>query len=139
MDIDFANGDGQTVIVESFTIEDDKVNILDKAKATVDSSRQNEYGDPVENWVATALIATITQRKPITPEDVVQVMCAAKGVRAGRNHKEDTNIDSAGYAEIRERVQKAFRNGRCRRSSRSCSADGCSLDRSLCLSRRLGL
>jgi hypothetical protein len=86
-------------------------NILTKAAQTVDSNRQDEYGDPVENWVATALIATIAQRKSITPEDVVQTMCGAKMVRAGRSHKEDTNIDQAGYAEIRERVQKAFADG----------------------------
>jgi hypothetical protein len=86
-------------------------NTLTKAAATVDSNRQEEYGDPVENWVATAIIATVSQRKCITPEDVIQVMCGAKMVRAGRSHKEDTNIDQAGYAEIRERVQKAFADG----------------------------
>lgn len=86
--------------------------VLNKADAAVNNDRQAEYGDPVENAVREALVATIVARKPITPNDTVQVMSAKKMVRSGtgKNH-EDSNVDQAGYADIRDRVQKATDSG----------------------------
>lgn len=92
--------------------ESPRTNILDSATRTVNSDRQAEYGDPVENRVREAIIATVVQGKAITPNDVVQVFSAQKMVRSGKgkNH-EDSNVDQAGYAEIRDRVQKATDSG----------------------------
>lgn len=85
--------------------------ILDQADKAVNSTRQAEYGDPLENAVREALVATATTGKPITPVDVVQVMHAKKMVRSGKGHHEDSNVDQAGYSEIRDRVQAAWADG----------------------------
>jgi hypothetical protein len=85
--------------------------ILAEADSTVNSTRQDEYGDPVENAVREAIVATVTRGKLITPSDVTGVKLAFKLVRSGRGHKRDTNVDIAGYAEINERVQSAEQYG----------------------------
>lgn len=86
--------------------------ILEKAERIVNSDREAEYGDPVENKVRQALIASATVGRSISPEEIVLVDLSQKMVRAGRGHKEDTTIDLAGYAEILERVRLSLRSGR---------------------------
>jgi hypothetical protein len=85
--------------------------ILDEATRIVNSDRQAEYSDPVENHVREAIIATVTLGKPITPPDVVKIMHAKKLARSGRGYKRDNVVDKAGYAEIEDRVEKAFADG----------------------------
>lgn len=86
------------------------MSVLDTAKQMVDGDRQDEYGDPVENYVRQSLVLAgmgIT----LTPEQIVKVQMAQKYVRAGRGHKLDTTVDIAGYAEILQRVREATASG----------------------------
>ena len=85
--------------------------ILKEADRTVNATRQDEYGDPVENAVREAIVATASRGKLITPSDVTGVKLAFKLVRSGRGYKRDTNVDIAGYAEINQRVQEAEESG----------------------------
>lgn len=96
-----------------------KTVVLDRAKAIVDSDRQSEYGDPVENKVRQALIASATLGRSISPEEIVLIELAQKQVRAGRGDKLDTTIDLAGYAEILQRVRDAMKDGAIQRIAES--------------------
>lgn len=89
--------------------------VLDRAKAIVNSDRQSEYGDPVENKVRQALIASATLGRSINPEEIVLIDLAQKQVRAGRGDKPDTTIDLAGYAEILQRTRDAMKDGTVQR------------------------
>lgn len=89
--------------------------VLDRAKAIVNSDRQSEYGDPVENKVRQALVASATLGRSISPEEIVLIELSQKQVRAGRGTKLDTTIDLAGYAEILQRVREAMADGTVQR------------------------
>jgi hypothetical protein len=93
--------------------------ILETAANIVDTARQSEYGNPVENKVRQAIVASVTLGKPITPEEIVLIELCQKQVRAGRGQKEDTTIDLAGYAEILQRVRDAMNNGTAQIMARS--------------------
>jgi hypothetical protein len=84
--------------------------VLDKAIQIVNSERQAEYGDPVENRVRASLVAAGMGRL-LTPRDVVLAELSTKIVRVGRGTKEDTKIDIAGYAEILDRIDRADADG----------------------------
>lgn len=85
--------------------------ILDEAKEIVDTSRQAEYNDPVENAVREALVMSATLGVPFTPKMMVLAMHTKKLVRSGRGHKHDNVVDKAGYAEIEARVEQAMKDG----------------------------
>lgn len=89
---------------------DKKESVLEKAIKIVNSERQAEYGDPVENRVRAALVAAGMGRI-LSPRDIVLSELSTKIVRVGRGTKEDTKIDIAGYAEILDRIDNAERNG----------------------------
>lgn len=87
------------------------MSILDKAKETVDSDRQSQYGDPVRNAVRQAIVASAMEGRPFSPVECNSINFAQKVVRMGIHSKEDTMVDVAGYTEIRARLIKAQLEG----------------------------
>lgn len=85
--------------------------ILKGASHAVNSDRQGEYGDPVENAVKQAIIVCAMTGLPLSPLDCNSVNFAQKIVRMGIHSKEDTLVDVAGYTEIRARIIEAFQAG----------------------------
>lgn len=84
--------------------------VIQSADAIVNSERQAEYGDPVENAVAEAIIAA-TMGLIVSPSDIARTMIAVKTRRTALNDKRDTRIDLIGYTEILDRVIQAEANG----------------------------
>lgn len=87
------------------------MNILGEAQKAVDSSRQDEFGDPVDNWTKVAALASTLLGKDLSAQDCVHIMLCLKLVRStcGTAGTRDTNVDIAGYAEILERLQQGRR------------------------------
>jgi hypothetical protein len=87
-----------------------RASVLERAIEIVNSERQAEYGDPVENRVRAALVSAGMGRS-LSPRDIVLSELSTKIVRVGRGNKEDTKVDLAGYAEILDRIDRAEASG----------------------------
>lgn len=82
--------------------------ILTEAQAIVDGARQADYGSPLHNWTATALMMTGAARArgilkdgaEIDAELAVLFMQCVKIAREAHRPKRDTRVDMAGYAEV---------------------------------------
>lgn len=85
--------------------------VIREAAIKINIEGDKQYGDPVENAVREALVASATTGKQITPADVVKVLMSKKQVRAGKGFHHDSNVDLAGYAEIHDRVLVAMQDG----------------------------
>lgn len=90
-----------------------KKTIIQTAAEIVDVEREAEYGNPVENAVADAIIAA-TMGVTVSASDTVRVMLAKKIRRTALNVKQDTMVDVVGYTEILDRVIEAERTGESR-------------------------
>lgn len=90
------------------------VSVIAQAHTIVNDDRQDQYGDPVENAVADAIVAA-TMGVIISPSDVVRVMIAKKVRRTALNDNQDTRIDIVGYTEILDRTIAAEKSGETRK------------------------
>lgn len=86
-------------------MEEKSASILELAHAAVNGSRQENYGDQLQNFQNIADIWTVVLREklvtPITPQDVAMCQVGLKLARltkTGGWHK-DSVVDIAGYAE----------------------------------------
>jgi len=77
--------------------------ILSEAADIVGNSRQDDYGDPTEDFNRISTIwSTLLENKlqtELTPGDVAVMMIALKLSRATNKHKRDNWVDIAGYAQ----------------------------------------
>jgi hypothetical protein len=77
--------------------------ILSEAADIVGNSRQDDYGDPTEDFNRISTIwSTLLENKlqtELTPGDVAVMMIALKLSRAAFKHKRDNWVDIAGYAQ----------------------------------------
>ncbi|MFZ9272071.1 MAG: DUF6378 domain-containing protein [Ilumatobacteraceae bacterium] len=69
----------------------------------VNSNRQDDYGDPVENLERIASVVSSVLNKDISPREITLIMIAIKLCREGSGHKRDNLLDMACYAEILDR------------------------------------
>lgn len=84
------------------------------AGETVDVNRQSQYGDPVVNRVADAIIAS-AMGVEVSASDVCRVLIAMKTRRSALNDKQDTRVDMIGHTEILDRVIAAEKSGETKR------------------------
>jgi len=77
--------------------------ILAEAADIVGNSRQDDYGDPIEDFSRISTIWSILLENKLqtelTPGDVAVMMIALKLSRATNKHKRDNWVDIAGYAQ----------------------------------------
>jgi hypothetical protein len=83
----------------------------------VDVNRQMQYGDPVVNRVADAIIAS-TMGVEVSPSDICRVLIAMKMRRSAVNDKQDTRVDIIGHTEILDRTIAAEKSGETKRIAR---------------------
>lgn len=76
-----------------------KTGMLAEVHDKVHSSRNAEYGHPVENHSTTAIMFSAYLGIPITPEQVCMLNVLQKVSRTKKGFTEDTLQDIAGYAE----------------------------------------
>jgi hypothetical protein len=92
--------------------------ILDTAQHIVHSSRQAEYGHPLDNWSLTADLFTAALRDKLKPgeaidaETAILLMVQVKVARHLHRAHRDSRVDIAGYAEaldmvVNERARRA--------------------------------
>lgn len=81
--------------------------ILEAAIRTITQGRQNDYGEPEDNFATIAKFWTIYTGAYITPKDVAAMMILLKVARtfADSTIKDDTWIDIAGYAACGAEVE----------------------------------
>lgn len=77
----------------------DRASCLKSAKSIVCSDRNQQYGDPENNFAQIANMWTAYLNVDIMPEDVAMMMIMLKIARAKTgSYKDDNYIDIAGYA-----------------------------------------
>ena len=81
------------------------MSICKKADELVDGDRQEQYADPVKNFVLISELATRLLARPVSAADCAKVMLAVKLSREAYKHKEDNLVDLCGYAEILNRIE----------------------------------
>jgi hypothetical protein len=75
----------------------------------MNGSRNNDYGDPVENFEKIAMIANlIGETTNVSAIDCVNVLIALKLSRESYKHKEDNLIDLAAYVDIKQQIYDAI-------------------------------
>lgn len=75
-----------------------RTEILDIAKQTVSVDRNQQYGEPEDNFSRIAHYWTVYLDKKVTAADVGRMMVLFKVARAQAGAKDDNYIDMAGYA-----------------------------------------
>lgn len=86
------------------------VSILDEAHRIVHTSRQADYGHPLDNWTLTADLFTAALRpklrdgESISAEMAVLLMVLVKVAREIHRPKRDSRLDLAGYAEVLDMI-----------------------------------
>jgi len=85
-------------------IEHDDRNVNEIAQSLIHGNRQEDYGDPVENWKRTASVAynvlpELFARKPKAHE-MVMMLQSVKLVREGNKRKRDNRVDLSAYSDI---------------------------------------
>jgi hypothetical protein len=89
---------------EDTTGHDNRTRVLRTAESLVNGDRNNQYGDPIQDFQRTADFWTIYLAEkgldaPLLPHDVAAMMSLLKLSRIGWSpDKEDHWIDLAGYA-----------------------------------------
>ena len=89
-----------------------KVSALEKALELTYGDRNEDYGDPRPNMIATASMFTgilqgiglIGEDKKLAPEHVPLFMIALKVARQAYKHKDDNLIDIPGWTNVLERT-----------------------------------
>lgn len=77
----------------------DRASCLKSAESIVCSDRNQQYGDPENNFAQIANMWTAYLNVDIMPEDVAMMMIMLKIARAKTgSYKDDNYIDIAGYA-----------------------------------------
>lgn len=79
--------------------------ILAEASAIVHGPRQEQYGEPLENWAITAEIMSALTGRTIKPEEAVLFAISLKlaRLRHDPSHR-DSQVDLAGYAWVLSKV-----------------------------------
>lgn len=84
--------------------------ILESAKKCVCGEREQEYGEPEDNFETIGLLwgiylraahpelKTVFAQNDVTPKDVAMMMALLKVARASNGDKLDSFVDLAGYA-----------------------------------------
>lgn len=84
-----------------------RAEILSKAKEIVCKDRNDQYGEPENNFGQIARYWSVYTGQKIDSQDVAVMMCLLKIARMQGGYKEDSYTDAIGYlacgAEIAER------------------------------------
>lgn len=84
-----------------------RAEILSKAKEIVCKDRNDQYGEPEDNFAQIANYWSVYLGEEICAQDVAVMMCLLKIARMQGGYKEDSYTDAIGYlacgAEIAER------------------------------------
>lgn len=79
----------------------DRSDILEEAKKAICTDRQNDYGEPEDNFLKIAHLWAVYLNHPVGYEDVANMMILLKIARIASGHGKDDNwIDICGYAAI---------------------------------------
>jgi hypothetical protein len=112
-------GIGEMNELNSGSIEptpDTHQSVLTEAQGLVHGDRNAAYGHPLDDYTRTAgMVSALLAGKlkePLSPEDLILVMCCVKLSRQVNHPKRDNMTDLAGYAEcqqwcIDERARRA--------------------------------
>jgi hypothetical protein len=83
-----------------------RVSVLTEAQGLVHGDRNAAYGHPLDDYTRTAgMVSAMLSGKlkePLTPEDLILVMCCVKLSRQINHPKRDNMRDLAGYAECEQ-------------------------------------
>lgn len=105
-----------------------RMETLKAAAKCVCGSREEDYGNPEDNFAVIAALWTAYTGTDVTPKDVAMMMALLKIARAKVGDKADTYIDLAGYAacgaeiSARDAVSAAARVNSCQENENA--ADG---------------
>lgn len=75
--------------------------ILDEAKKAICTDRQNDYGEPEDNFQKISSLWSVYLGRPILKKDVAVMMILLKVARVASGHgKGDNWVDICGYSAI---------------------------------------
>lgn len=83
------------------------VSILDEAATLVTGPRNGDYGHPKQDFMRIAVIWSGILNTIVTPEQVGLCMIGVKLARESYQHKRDSLVDIAGYAECLQQIADA--------------------------------
>ena len=76
-----------------------RTDLLRQAEQLINGDRNNQYGEPTQDFTRTALMWTAYLDRPIAAHDVAALMCLLKISRISwQPDKQDSWTDLAGYA-----------------------------------------
>ena len=88
-------------IPEKVTFCDFRGAVLDEAKRVINGERQDQYGNPEDNFRLIAEMWSIYLKRGITPKDVALMMHLLKVARiVSGTDKRDSYIDACGYLAL---------------------------------------
>ena len=78
--------------------------VLSKASDLINGDREQEHGQPKQNFRRIAKMSSGYLEKDITPSDVCVMMVLLKAARLRHKLNDDSFIDMAGYAALGSEV-----------------------------------
>lgn len=78
--------------------------ILEEAERLTSTDREDQYGDPLQNWTRTARLMSAVLGREVTPSQAILCMIGVKLARLAHEMKRDSVVDIAGYARLLERI-----------------------------------
>ena len=89
-----------------------RTEILSKAKETVCTDRNSQYGEPEDNFSLIAEYWSVYTGKKIQAKDVAIMMCLLKIARMRSGKKDDNYIDGIGYLACGAEIEDTEKGGR---------------------------
>ena len=89
-----------------YNADENKKSYTESAKTLIENDRQEQYGDPKENFNNIAKMWSVILNTEVTAKQVCLCMSSLKVCREAYKSKEDNIIDAIGYLALIEEIEK---------------------------------